>query len=106
VDSEDWLMTYDMAHNAGVGVRIVTAAPEISGVLEGVGELTRRGIIFSLGHRQVTLWKSVQLNSHEPFTVFSIASTNIAATAVKYGARLITHLFNAMPQLHHRDPVN
>lgn len=39
----------------------------------------------------------------EPF-VLSIASTDIATAAVIGGARLITHLFNAMPQLHHRDP--
>ena len=34
----------------------------------------------------------------------SVASTDIATEAVQRGARLITHLFNAMPQLHHRDP--
>lgn len=34
----------------------------------------------------------------------SIATTDIATSAVRHGARLITHLFNAMPQLHHRDP--
>ena len=33
-----------------------------------------------------------------------MATTEIATKAVQHGARLITHLFNAMPQLHHRDP--
>lgn len=35
---------------------------------------------------------------------YSMATTQIATNAVQHGARLITHLFNAMPQLHHRDP--
>ena len=34
----------------------------------------------------------------------SIATSDFATEAVRCGARLITHLFNAMPQLHHRDP--
>ena len=39
--------------------------------------------------------------THPPF---SIAPTDVASSAMAHGARLITHLFNAMPQLHHRDP--
>ncbi|KAF7315096.1 Carbohydrate esterase family 9 protein [Mycena indigotica] len=80
VDSEDWLMNTD----GQCGVRIITAAPEIKGVMGAVNELVKRGVVFSIGH--------------------SIASSQIATTAVVQGARLITHLFNAMPQLHHRDP--
>ncbi|KAG9127902.1 hypothetical protein FRC07_007748 [Ceratobasidium sp. 392] len=66
------------------GVRIVTAAPELEGVLGAVAPLAERGVVFSIGH--------------------SIAPTPTASAAVEQGARLITHLFNAMPQLHHRDP--
>ncbi|KAJ6497656.1 carbohydrate esterase family 9 protein [Mycena sanguinolenta] len=80
VDSEDWLMSTD----DHCGVRIITAAPEIRGVMGVVNELSKRGIVFSIGH--------------------SVASSDIATHAVMQGARLITHLFNAMPQLHHRDP--
>lgn len=38
------------------------------------------------------------------YAFLSVASSEIATTAVQYRARLITHLFNVMPQLHHRDP--
>ncbi|KAI0062403.1 Metallo-dependent hydrolase [Artomyces pyxidatus] len=77
--AEDWLM-----EGNAVGVRIITAAPEIDGVMDAVSALGERGIVYSIGH--------------------SIATTDIATEAVRRGARLITHLFNAMPLLHHRDP--
>ncbi|KAI0821138.1 Metallo-dependent hydrolase [Irpex lacteus] len=80
---EDWLMACEPQSDS-VGIRIITAAPEIAGVREAMEEATKRGVIFSIGH--------------------SIASTDIATAAAIGGARLITHLFNAMPQLHHRDP--
>lgn len=82
-DKEDWLMSE--GHDQSVGVRIITAAPEIQGVIPAMEEVVQRGVVFSIGH--------------------SVASTDVATEAVQSaGARLITHLFNAMPQLHHRDP--
>ena len=48
--TEDWLMT-DPAETGRVGVRIITAAPEVDGVLDAVYELTKRGIVYSIGHR-------------------------------------------------------
>ncbi|KAB5591820.1 N-acetylglucosamine-6-phosphate deacetylase [Ceratobasidium theobromae] len=66
------------------GVRMITAAPEVEGIISTVAPLSERGVVFSIGH--------------------SIAPTPLATAAVARGARLITHLFNAMPQLHHRDP--
>jgi N-acetylglucosamine-6-phosphate deacetylase len=58
---EDWLMDEDAS--ASVGVRIVTAAPEINGVLDAAHDLDQRGIVFSIGHRFV---KSLSVRG--PFT--------------------------------------
>ncbi|KXN87488.1 Putative N-acetylglucosamine-6-phosphate deacetylase [Leucoagaricus sp. SymC.cos] len=77
---EDWIMGNEQA----AAVRIITAAPETAGVMDTIKHLSGHGIIFSIGH--------------------SIATTEVATNAVRHGAKLITHLFNAMPQLHHRDP--
>ncbi|KAF9268583.1 Metallo-dependent hydrolase [Marasmius fiardii PR-910] len=74
----------DSPDTEAVGARIITLAPEVDGVLEAIEETTRRGIVISIGH--------------------STATSPIAVEAAKRGATLITHLFNAMPQLHHRDP--
>ncbi|KAJ2922680.1 hypothetical protein H1R20_g14425, partial [Candolleomyces eurysporus] len=80
VDTKDWLLP----EKQNVGIRMITAAPEVPGVMDAFSTLSDRGIIMSIGH--------------------STATTAVATAAVKHGARLITHLFNAMPQFHHRDP--
>jgi N-acetylglucosamine-6-phosphate deacetylase len=48
-DKEDWLMEDD----GSLGVRIITAAPEIEGVMDAIPELTKRGVVFSIGHRYI-----------------------------------------------------
>lgn len=66
------------------GVRLVTLAPELTGQEAMIKELTSRGVVVSLGH--------------------SNASVEQAEQAIAWGARAGTHLFNAMPELHHRQP--
>jgi N-acetylglucosamine-6-phosphate deacetylase len=52
--AEDWLMNQGLLNNEdGVGVRMMTAAPEVEGVMESISELTKRGVVFSIGHRFV-----------------------------------------------------
>ncbi len=70
----------DRAH----GVVLVTLAPELPGALELIAELVDRGVVVSLGHSNAT---------------FEQAMAGFDA-----GARMGTHLFNAMSGLHHRDP--
>ena len=50
-DPEDWLMNDGVVELESVGVRIITAAPEVEGVMEAVNELAKRNVVFSIGHR-------------------------------------------------------
>jgi len=68
----------------GDAVRMVTLAPEVEGAGELLGELGRRGIVAALGH--------------------SCAKSGTIEAAIEAGARHVTHLYNAMGGLHHREP--
>jgi N-acetylglucosamine-6-phosphate deacetylase len=65
-------------------IALVTLAPELDGAGEVIAALRRHGITVSLGH--------------------SAASEAQAASAYAAGVAMVTHAFNAMPGLHHRDP--
>lgn len=65
-------------------IRIITAAPEVPGIASAIPQLKDRGIIVSMGHTEATFEE--------------------ATAAVEAGAGMITHLFNAMRPLHHRNP--
>lgn len=63
---------------------LVTIAPELPGALPVIAAAAAAGVVVSLGH--------------------SAATYEQAATAVAAGARHVTHCFNAMAGLHHREP--
>jgi N-acetylglucosamine-6-phosphate deacetylase len=65
-------------------ISMVTAAPEVPGVLASIPEFVKRGIRFAIGHTESTYEE--------------------ASEAIQQGATMITHLFNAMRPLHHRNP--
>ncbi|HEX8803306.1 MAG TPA: hypothetical protein VF743_03900, partial [Acidimicrobiales bacterium] len=74
VESEGW---------AGA-VALATVAPELPGAIELIRALVAHGIVVSAGH--------------------SSATAAEARAAVDAGVSYVTHLFNAMAPLHHRDP--
>ena len=63
-------------------VKMVTVAPELEGGIEFVRAVSEKGIAVSLGHTD--------------------ADFETADKALKSGACCLTHTFNAMPPLHHR----
>ena len=65
-------------------MRVITVAPEIHGHLELVRHLSDAGIRVQVGHTS---------GSYED-----------GVAALAHGAAGFTHLFNAMPGLHHREP--
>ena len=68
----------------GGAVRMVTLAPELDGGIEAVEVLSARGVVAALGHTDAT-WA-------------------VTRRALDAGATAGTHLFNAMRELHHREP--
>jgi N-acetylglucosamine-6-phosphate deacetylase len=70
---------------AGSGqIRLVTLAPELDGAIAAITQLTRAGVLVSVGHSDAT-------------------AAQVAAAA-DAGARMVTHLFNGQRPLHHREP--
>ena len=65
-------------------VKVITLAPELDETGEVIPYLRSLGIIVSLGH--------------------SLATAAQAQHAFNQGATMVTHAFNAMPPLHHREP--
>ena len=75
----------DRLLRAGGGVvRMVTLAPERAGGLDAVRRIAGAGAVAALGHPD--------------------ASYALTREAVDAGARVGTHLFNAMAPVHHREP--
>lgn len=66
------------------GVALVTLAPDLDGVLPVISELVARGVVVSLGHTPATVEQAI--------------------AGIEAGATWVTHLFNAMAPLHHREP--
>lgn len=69
---------------AGGTVRMVTLAPELPGALDAVRQIVASGAVAAVGHTDATYDET--------------------RAAVAAGARVGTHLFNAMRPVHHREP--
>jgi N-acetylglucosamine-6-phosphate deacetylase len=63
---------------------LLTLAPERAGALVAIERLAGEGVLVSVGH--------------------SDARADVVAAATAAGARMVTHLFNAMRGIHHREP--
>jgi N-acetylglucosamine-6-phosphate deacetylase len=68
----------------GDSLRMMTLAPELPGSVEIIKALVGRGAIASFGHSKATYDEAIR--------------------GFEAGITHVTHLFNAMPSLHHRDP--
>lgn len=68
----------------GGRIKMVTIAPELPGAIPAIHQIVRGGAIAAIGHTD--------------------ADYETTKEAIEAGARVATHLTNAMRPLHHRDP--
>lgn len=66
------------------GFKLATIAPEVPGGAEALEYLHRAGVVVSIGHTDATMEEATE--------------------AFRAGAGHVTHTYNAMRELHHRDP--
>ncbi|WP_457946682.1 N-acetylglucosamine-6-phosphate deacetylase [Pseudarthrobacter sp. alpha12b] len=83
---------------AGPSLTSMTLAAELPGALESVDQLTARGIIPSLGHT------AADHTTAAAFLARAAAGLGSAVDSSGGTRPTVTHLFNAMPPLHHRSP--
>jgi N-acetylglucosamine-6-phosphate deacetylase len=77
--------TVDRLLEAGRGaIRQITIAPELPGAIEAIRRFVASGVVVAVGHTE--------------------ADERVAREAFDAGATLVTHAFNAMRGIHHRDP--
>ncbi|MBT2678922.1 N-acetylglucosamine-6-phosphate deacetylase [Bacillus sp. ISL-35] len=74
----------NMQQASGNNIRLVTLAPEQENGIEFIAYLVQNGVIASVGHSDATYTQMFE--------------------AVKAGVSHVTHLFNGMRGMHHRDP--
>jgi N-acetylglucosamine-6-phosphate deacetylase len=74
----------EMWEAAAGEIRLLTMAPELEGALPLISEATARGVCVSMGHTN--------------------ADAAEAAAGMQAGARHVTHTFNAMRRMEHRNP--
>ncbi|MFT2691217.1 N-acetylglucosamine-6-phosphate deacetylase [Clavibacter zhangzhiyongii] len=75
----------DALLEAGEGaLRQVTVAPELDGALDAIRRLVDAGVVAAVGH--------------------TTCSGDLARAAFDAGATVLTHAFNAMPGIRHREP--
>lgn len=65
-------------------VEMITLAPELPGGLAAIEAMVAAGVIAAVGHTE--------------------ADDAVVEAALDAGATVVTHLFNAMPSIHHREP--
>jgi N-acetylglucosamine-6-phosphate deacetylase len=65
-------------------LKLITLAPELDGALEAIPRFIARGVTVSIGHSEATYDET--------------------GAAIGAGTRMVTHTFNAMRPLHHREP--
>ncbi len=69
---------------AGSALKMMTIAPEIPGSLEIIKKLVKRGVVASFAHSDANYEETIK--------------------GFQAGINHVTHIFNAMPPLHHREP--